>query len=211
MDAAVAATFVEGVVNPNMHTIGGECPMLIHMAGSGKVVCVNGNMAAPELATPQAFFDRGMDGVATEGILAAGAPAAFGALITALMHFGTLSFAEAVAPALALGRSDSRAMLFSVMRKDRDAGYDYAIDRVSVRSSDWRLIETRLPSYGLELLRYRDGQASKAAAAEEDEVVADFLEELHARFPRRTAPIEKFSEGLSPAETKLLRSLGYLP
>lgn len=102
VDAAVAATFVEGVVNPNMHTIGGECPMLIHMAGSGKVVCVNGNMAAPELATPQAFFDRGMDGVATEGILAAGAPAAFGALITALMHFGTLSFAEAVAPALAL-------------------------------------------------------------------------------------------------------------
>ncbi|MGH8704111.1 MAG: gamma-glutamyltransferase, partial [Burkholderiales bacterium] len=27
IDAAVAATFVEGVVNPQMHTIGGECPI----------------------------------------------------------------------------------------------------------------------------------------------------------------------------------------
>ena len=104
VDAAVAATFVEGVVNPNMHTIGGECPMLIYMADSGKVVCVNGNMAAPELATPQAFLDRGLDGVATEGILAAGVPAVFGALITALTHFGTFAFSEAVAPAISLAR-----------------------------------------------------------------------------------------------------------
>ena len=27
IDAAVAATLVEGVVNPHMHTIGGEAPM----------------------------------------------------------------------------------------------------------------------------------------------------------------------------------------
>ena len=104
VDAATAATFVEGVVNPNMYTIGGECPMLIYLADTGKVVCVNGNMAAPELATPQAFFDRGLDGVATEGILAAGAPAAFGALITALARFGNLSFAEVTAPAVSLAR-----------------------------------------------------------------------------------------------------------
>jgi gamma-glutamyltranspeptidase/glutathione hydrolase len=104
VDAAVTATFVEGVVNPNMHTIGGECPMLIHMAGSGRVVCVNGNMTAPELATPQAFLDRGLDDMPIEGILAAGAPAAFGALITALREFGTRPFAEVIAPALALAR-----------------------------------------------------------------------------------------------------------
>ena len=29
IDAAVAASFVEGLVNPQMHTIGGECPMLV--------------------------------------------------------------------------------------------------------------------------------------------------------------------------------------
>ncbi|MCZ6628991.1 MAG: gamma-glutamyltransferase family protein [SAR324 cluster bacterium] len=104
VDAAVAATFVEGVVNPNMHTVGGECPMLIHMAGSGKVVSVNGNMAAPELATPRAFRERGLDAVPWEGILAAGVPAAFGALLTALLRFGTFTFGEVASPAMQLAR-----------------------------------------------------------------------------------------------------------
>ena len=33
IDAAVAASFVEGLVNPQMHTLGGECPMLVRLAG----------------------------------------------------------------------------------------------------------------------------------------------------------------------------------
>ncbi len=33
IDAAVVASFVEGLVNPQMHTIGGECPMLVRLAG----------------------------------------------------------------------------------------------------------------------------------------------------------------------------------
>src|SRR5437660_6609644 len=55
IDAAVASAFVEGVVNPQMHTIGGECPMLIRQAGSARVVAVNGNMAAPQRATPAEY------------------------------------------------------------------------------------------------------------------------------------------------------------
>lgn len=104
VDGAVAAAFVEGVVNPNMHTLGGECPMLIHMADTGKVVAVNGNMAAPGAATPEAFRQRGVAELSYEGILVAGVPAAFGALLTALGSFGTLPLAEAVAPALAIAR-----------------------------------------------------------------------------------------------------------
>ena len=94
VDGAVAATLVEGIVNPNMYTVGGECPMLIHMAASGKVVSVNGNTAAPELATPQAFIERGLDDLPSEGILTAGPPAALSALITALREFGGMTFAE---------------------------------------------------------------------------------------------------------------------
>ncbi len=105
IDAAVAATFVEGVVNPNMHTIGGECPMLIYLARMGRVVCINGNMMAPALATPRAFIERGLtDILPDEGILAAGTPAAFGALLTALARYGRLSFGEVVAPALDYAR-----------------------------------------------------------------------------------------------------------
>src|SRR5712692_11644360 len=54
IDAAVAAAFVEGLVNSQMHTIGGECPLLVRLAGEKCVIAVNGNMAAPGRATPEA-------------------------------------------------------------------------------------------------------------------------------------------------------------
>lgn len=55
VDAAVAAVLVEGLVNPQMHTFGGECPILVRMAQSGDVEAVNGNTAAPQRATAQAY------------------------------------------------------------------------------------------------------------------------------------------------------------
>src|SRR5262245_23037707 len=84
IDAAVAASFVEGLVNPQMHTLGGECPLLVRPAGRSRVIALNGNMAAPRRATPEAFRARGLDDVPDAGVLAAGVPAAFGALLTAL-------------------------------------------------------------------------------------------------------------------------------
>ncbi len=105
IDAAVAASFVEGLVNPQMHTIGGECPLLVRLAGEARVIAVNGNMAAPARATPEAFRARGLADVPDSGILAAGVPAAFGALLTALRRWGTLPFAEVIAPAIDLARN----------------------------------------------------------------------------------------------------------
>jgi len=105
IDAAVAATLVEGVVNPQMHTIGGECPILVRLAGEDRVIALNGNMAAPMKATPEAFRARGLADVPDAGILAAGTPAAFSALLTALARWGTLSFREVVAPALELAKN----------------------------------------------------------------------------------------------------------
>ncbi|EWY38584.1 hypothetical protein N825_12295 [Skermanella stibiiresistens SB22] len=103
VDAAVAATFVEGVLNPNMHTIGGECPILVALA-SGGVICVNGNTMAPGKATPETYRSLGHDAIPSEGILAAGVPAAFGALVVAASRYGRLSFADLVRPALELAR-----------------------------------------------------------------------------------------------------------
>ncbi|MBV8454902.1 MAG: gamma-glutamyltransferase, partial [Deltaproteobacteria bacterium] len=102
IDAAVAATLVEGVVNPHMHTIGGEAPMLIYVANAARVVAVNGNMAAPAKATIEHYRSLGMDLVPGEGLLAAGVPAAFDALAAALGRFGTLTLADVVEPALKL-------------------------------------------------------------------------------------------------------------
>ena len=104
VDAAVAAVLVEGLLNPNMNSIGGECPMLIHMVDRGDVVAINGNMSAPAAATPQAFRDRGYDDMPSEGVLAAGVPATPGSLLTALNRFGTMSFADVAATAIELAR-----------------------------------------------------------------------------------------------------------
>ena len=100
VDAAVGATFVESLVNPQMFTLGGECPMLICMAKTQQVIAVNGNTAAPGQATPEAYLQRGLNEVPDEGILAGGVPAVIGALLTALSRFGKLSFSEVIEPAL---------------------------------------------------------------------------------------------------------------
>ena len=102
IDAALAAALVEGVVNPHMHTIGGEAPMLIRLGPSQRVVSINGNTMAPARATIAHYRALGLDLVPGEGLLAAGVPAAFGAFACALENFGTKSLAEVAGPALAL-------------------------------------------------------------------------------------------------------------
>ncbi len=103
VDAVVAASWVEGLVDPHMFTPGGEVPMLIKMIGQRTQV-INGNTAAPAAATPEAYAQRGLERVPDNGILAAGVPAAPGALITALLRFGTSSFEEVVEAALHYAR-----------------------------------------------------------------------------------------------------------
>lgn len=102
IDAAVAATLVEGIVNPHMHTIGGEAPILLRHGGSGRVVAINGNTMAPERATIAHYRSLGLDLVPGAGLLAAGVPAAFGALMCALENFGTMTLGEIAEPAAAL-------------------------------------------------------------------------------------------------------------
>jgi gamma-glutamyltranspeptidase/glutathione hydrolase len=104
IDAAIAATLVEGVVNPHMHTIGGEAPMLIYSPRARRVVAINGNMMAPARATIAHYVSLGLTLVPHSGLLAAGVPAALDALITALSEFGTMSLADVLEPALALAQ-----------------------------------------------------------------------------------------------------------
>ena len=104
VDAACAATLVEGVVNQQMHSIGGELPILISAPNTGEVVCINGNMAAPGKATPQAFRDLGYSEIPSQGILAAGVPGAFGAIIEALSRFGRLRLEDVSARAIELAK-----------------------------------------------------------------------------------------------------------
>lgn len=102
IDAAVSATLVEGIVNPHMHTIGGEAPMLIRPAKSSRVIAVNGNTAAPARATVENYRALDVSEIPGHGLLPAGVPAAFDALAAALANFGSKTLAEVMEPALEL-------------------------------------------------------------------------------------------------------------
>lgn len=101
-DAAVAATLVEGVVDPHMHTFGGELSALLYTAHDRRVLAVNGNTRAPRAATIEWFRGHDHALIPMAGVLAAGPPAAPHALLTTLARAATLSFAAVVAPALEL-------------------------------------------------------------------------------------------------------------
>ena len=103
-DAAVAATLVEGLVNPHMVTLGGECPMLLYAADEKRVVSVNGNTQAPQAATLEAYKRRGFDLIPPEGVVAAGVPAMFSALMEVLIRYGSLPFEVVAEPAFLLAR-----------------------------------------------------------------------------------------------------------
>jgi len=97
-DAAAAAAFTESLVNPHMFTLGGECPILAKPAG-GEPVCVNGNVMAPARASLDNYLALGLEMVPARGILAAGAPAAPGAILAMLERFGSLPLSVVAEPA----------------------------------------------------------------------------------------------------------------
>src|SRR2546422_9862659 len=73
-DAAIAATLAEGVLNPHMHTFGGELSALGYVASERSVFAVNGNTVAPRTATIDWFKAHGIDLIPMAGVLAAGRP-----------------------------------------------------------------------------------------------------------------------------------------
>src|SRR5260221_3495362 len=101
-DAAVAATLAEGVLNPRMHTFGGEISALLYSAADRKVFSLNADTVAPRAATIDWFKQQGIGLIPFNGVLAAGPCAAPDGMLTTLERFGSLSFAQVVAPALEL-------------------------------------------------------------------------------------------------------------
>jgi gamma-glutamyltranspeptidase/glutathione hydrolase len=95
VDAAVAAAFAIGVVEPNASGIGGEGMMVIHLAGPGTAVAIDYRSAAPAAVEfPDGLPDTGHAAVAVPGTVAG--------LTMALRKYGTLPLARVLAPAVRL-------------------------------------------------------------------------------------------------------------
>ena len=103
-DAAVAAALAEGVLNPHMHTFGGELSALAYSAAEKKVFSINGNTVAPKAATIEWFQQHDITLLPFNGVLSAGPCAAPDAYLSVLQRLGTCSFTQVVEPALELAQ-----------------------------------------------------------------------------------------------------------
>lgn len=104
VDAGVAMGFCLAVLEPQSNGIGGESPILIHQARSGRTVVINGQGPAPRSATVEWFRERGMDLIPGDGLTAACVPSQVSNWLTALAEFGTFPLAAVLTPALTLAR-----------------------------------------------------------------------------------------------------------
>jgi gamma-glutamyltranspeptidase/glutathione hydrolase len=99
IDAGVAAGFTLGVVHPDMVSVAGVAPILVHVARTGETFEVSGVGPYPRASTREYFMTR-HGGQIPPGLPRTVVPAAPDAWCTALERWGTMSFADAIAPAL---------------------------------------------------------------------------------------------------------------
>lgn len=100
MDAAVAASAVQCVTEPQSTGIGGDCFLLYHEARGGKLHGLNASGRAPAKATLEAYRERGLERVPARGGLAVTVPGAIDGWSMALERFGTMGLEELLQPAI---------------------------------------------------------------------------------------------------------------
>jgi gamma-glutamyltranspeptidase / glutathione hydrolase len=100
IDAGVATGFALSLLKPQSVGIGGEVPILIHLADQGRTVAINGQGWAPRAAKIAWFQAHGIRLIPSDGFLPATVPAQFAAWCTALQHFGTASLADVLGPSV---------------------------------------------------------------------------------------------------------------
>src|SRR4030088_3579645 len=100
IDAGVAAGFALALLKPQSVGIGGEVPILIHLAQQGRSVAVNGQGWAPRAATIDWFRGHGIRLIPSDGFLPATVPAQFASWCTALLNFGTMSLSDVLGPSV---------------------------------------------------------------------------------------------------------------
>src|SRR5215472_3142634 len=99
IDAGVAAGITLGVVHPDMVSFAGAAPILVHLGATGETFEVSGVGPYPRRATAD-FFRAHCGGQIPSGVLRTVVPASPDSWCVALERWGTLSFKEAVTPAL---------------------------------------------------------------------------------------------------------------
>ena len=98
VDAAVAGAAVLMVVEPRNGHLGGDTFMLFHDPRENRAIALNGSGAAPGKATLDHYREIG--GIPEDGLLTSTVPGTLACWAHAIERYGTMSFAELLAPAI---------------------------------------------------------------------------------------------------------------
>lgn len=104
-DAAIAATAALGVVEPQGSGLGGGGFFLLYQAETARSVMLDARETAPGAAHPGLYLDADgnvIPGMSLDGPLAAAIPGTPAALVHLAEHYGRLSLAESLVPAIRL-------------------------------------------------------------------------------------------------------------
>ena len=100
LDAVITMAGVLAVVRPHMNGVGGDAFGLFYDGATGRVTALNGSGRAGVLATPAFFAERGHTSMPQSGAASVTVPGAVAAWDAALRRHGTITLAQALAPAI---------------------------------------------------------------------------------------------------------------
>jgi gamma-glutamyltranspeptidase/glutathione hydrolase len=100
VDAAVAASVLLGVIEPQSTGIGGDCFALIQPRGEGKIIAYNGSGRAPMAATADWYLERKINSVPLTSAHAVSIPGVIDAFATVLRDHGKFGFDRLLQPAI---------------------------------------------------------------------------------------------------------------
>ncbi len=151
-DAAVAVSAALAVVEPAGSGLGGGGFWLLHRASDDKTVMLDGRERAPLAARPDMYLDERPEPArarAINGALSAGIPGMPAALVHLSEHYGHLSLATSLAPAIRYAENG-----FSIgERHHRLLSFRADILRRSKAAADVFLAEGKVPDVGAPLVQ----------------------------------------------------------
>lgn len=104
-DAAVAMAAVLNVTEPNMTGIGGDAFAMVYWSKTKTLEALNSTGRAPHGLTLDYFSSRNLTRMPTTGMAAITVPGAVDAWVTLRDKYGTMRFADLLAPAIALAEN----------------------------------------------------------------------------------------------------------
>ncbi len=112
VDAAIAVAAMLNVTEPNMTGIGGDCFAMIYSPKTKKVEALNASGRCPRALTLSHFTAKKITQMPLTGMETITVPGAFDGWLTLLEKYGTMKFADLMAPAISYAESG-----FPVMEK----------------------------------------------------------------------------------------------